>query len=84
MWHWPVLVIAQMLADGLTLPGRIALAAASLLLAAQSYRLVENPIRRSLRLRASTGKSLALGGLLTIGVLVLVGSFRITATATVR
>ena len=51
LWHWPVLVFAVGLYGEISLGTRVALAAASLVLAEASYRLVENPLRYARRLR---------------------------------
>jgi peptidoglycan/LPS O-acetylase OafA/YrhL len=47
LWHWPVLVLGAISLPINSLPYRIALAAASALLAALAYRFVEVPIRRN-------------------------------------
>ncbi|MFF5229323.1 acyltransferase family protein [Dactylosporangium sp. NPDC000521] len=62
LWHWPVLIIAPV-ALGMTaaLPLNLALAAASLALAAGSYWLVENQVRNRQVLRAKPVRGIALG-----------------------
>ncbi|HLI83425.1 MAG TPA: acyltransferase family protein, partial [Bryobacteraceae bacterium] len=45
LWHWPLLVLARALWPGLGVAGAIAVAIASLALAAGTHYLVENPIR---------------------------------------
>ncbi|HEY0000279.1 MAG TPA: acyltransferase [Actinoplanes sp.] len=54
LWHWPVLVIAeQAYGDALDAPTRAGLVLLSVVLAAVTYVCVENPIRRSGRLKRS-------------------------------
>lgn len=65
LWHWPVLVVVAALVDELSLPARLALAAASLLPAWLSYRFVEEPVRRSRRLAIRPAYGLALLGAAT-------------------
>ena len=74
LWHWPVLVLGPV-ALGLdpSLPLLSALAAVSLGLAAASYRLVENPVRRSGWLRARAPRGLAVGLALTTTCALLAG-----------
>jgi peptidoglycan/LPS O-acetylase OafA/YrhL len=60
LWHWPVLVFA----NAKTLGMRLVCVAFSLVLAIVSYRLVENPVRRSKRLAPSY--TLAMAACLTI------------------
>ena len=61
LWHWPMLIFAAVLAPGLGLGGRAAVALAALGVAALSYRFVETPIRRSRALASRPWLSLALG-----------------------
>ncbi|MEJ5946605.1 acyltransferase family protein [Pseudokineococcus basanitobsidens] len=66
LWHWPCLVLARLLTDGS--PTAVQTAGAvvvSFLLAAGSHALVEEPVRRSPWLSASTPRSLRLGAALT-------------------
>jgi peptidoglycan/LPS O-acetylase OafA/YrhL len=47
LWHWPILILAaQYVGHGLSLPAKLGLVAAALLLSCVSFALVENPIRR--------------------------------------
>ena len=65
LWHWPAMVFTRQLI-GLS-PMAVSLAVVgSLVVAAASYRLVENPIRRSVVLTRRVWASLASGALLTI------------------
>ena len=66
LWHWPVLVFAVGLYGEVSLGVRVALAAASLVLAEASYRLVENPVRHARRLRRPAA-GLALLAAVTVG-----------------
>ncbi|UVT16986.1 MAG: acyltransferase [Nitrospira sp.] len=45
LWHWPFLVFSEVLFPNITLPGKVVVAAASLMVAGLSYHLVENPVR---------------------------------------
>lgn len=47
LWHWPVLVLGALVLPAPGLPGRLALALGSLLLAAASFAMVERPLRRN-------------------------------------
>ena len=69
LWHWPFLVVGQ-LALGSTAPAlRIALAAASLVVAAGSYYLVEKPVRFAPKLTASHGPNWAMAGITIVALL---------------
>jgi peptidoglycan/LPS O-acetylase OafA/YrhL len=59
LWHWPVLVLAAEVAGPLDLPARLALVAASGLLAAVTLRQLEDPVRQSAALSARPGQVLA-------------------------
>ena len=66
LWHWPLLVLAPFaVGHPLGWAGRAAAVAASLALAILTLRYVERPIRYAPALRASAGRSLALGGAAT-------------------
>jgi peptidoglycan/LPS O-acetylase OafA/YrhL len=80
LWHWPCLILAGVLAGGAEAAGRnqagamiipahgwtaLAAVSVSFVLSAASYRLYENPIRRSAWLAAAKHRSLALGATLT-------------------
>src|SRR5215217_6727615 len=66
LWHWPLLILAPVVAGhALRLGQRLGLAAASGLLALATVKLVEDPVRFSPRLRARPSRSLALGAGLT-------------------
>ncbi len=69
LWHWPFLVIGQ-LALGSTAPAlRIGLAAASLVVAAGSYYLVEKPVRFAPKLTSSHGPNWAMAGITIVALL---------------
>ncbi|UVK46427.1 acyltransferase [Mesorhizobium sp. AR07] len=46
LWHWPVIVYAQMLAPDLSGPQRLGCGALALALSVFTYHLIENPVRR--------------------------------------
>ena len=47
LWHWPVIVYAQMLVPDLTGPQRLGCGAVALALSVLTYHLIENPGRRA-------------------------------------
>lgn len=55
LWHWPVLLLGAAVIQTPSLADRLALALLSLLLAAASHRLIEQPIRHNARLIAKPG-----------------------------
>ena len=80
LWHWPVIVFATILWPDLSLAGRLACLAATVGLSMLSYHLVENPVRLSGWLSASSIRSLGLAGLLTsLGVTLSYGASQIAA-----
>ena len=65
LWHFPLLAIADQVEPGpLRWTTRAVLLAVSLVLAIATYRLVENPVRHSARLRDRPGVSIGIGGAL--------------------
>ncbi|MFF5295321.1 acyltransferase family protein [Paractinoplanes globisporus] len=66
LWHWPVLMIASQAFGQLSGLGRAVLVLLSVGLAIITYALVENPIRRSGRLRRSHLLTAALAVLLSL------------------
>lgn len=71
LWHWPVLVIAEMyLQRSLRLPEALVLVAVALWLAMCSYIAVEVPIRSYPSLQASPARSLKFGAMLIASTLV--------------
>ena len=67
LWHWPFLVLAASALGPLALWLKVLLAVLSLMLAAVTFRFVENPVRLSPRLAADNARSLHLGGALSLG-----------------
>ena len=65
LWHWPLLVFASELYGDLSLAQRLLVVTLALALARASYRLVENPVRRSRELNR-TAYGLTLLGVLTV------------------
>jgi peptidoglycan/LPS O-acetylase OafA/YrhL len=75
LWHFPMLVLAQRQWGPLSAPARLGILVLSILVAAVSFRLVENPVRHSTRLAALPARSLVMGAsiaLVGIGASVLV------------
>jgi peptidoglycan/LPS O-acetylase OafA/YrhL len=71
LWHWPVLIIAPAALGILPGPRRnLVLAAGSLILAAITFRLVEDPVRRHRWLRAYPRRGLGFGLALSAGAVV--------------
>jgi peptidoglycan/LPS O-acetylase OafA/YrhL len=71
LWHWPVLMIASQAASKpLTLGQRAFWLGASIVAAAITYRFIENPIRYSKWLGRSWIRSVALGALIVVVLLV--------------
>jgi peptidoglycan/LPS O-acetylase OafA/YrhL len=66
LWHWPILVLATVAMTRLSFAGRVGCFCLTLLFAQASYRLVENPVRRSRWLSLGAVRSLGLGVTLTI------------------
>jgi peptidoglycan/LPS O-acetylase OafA/YrhL len=67
LWHWPVLLLAPALfGHALGLGARLAMVMVSLALAIATLYLVENPARFAVGLRSSPGRSLAVGGAVTV------------------
>lgn len=79
LWHWPFLVIGGAALGGAGPRGRIALALASLVVAAVAYRFVENPLRSAPRLARSNRLSMAFGAVM---VLITLGATQLLAART--
>ena len=67
LWHWPFLVLAASALGPLSLWFKIVLALLSLVVAALTFRFLENPLRLSPTLIADDRRSLRLGGALSVG-----------------
>jgi peptidoglycan/LPS O-acetylase OafA/YrhL len=65
LWHWPVLLLAPVVLGDLGLVGRVTMVVVSFGLAILTLHLIENPVRFASRLKASTRRSLVLGGALS-------------------
>ena len=66
LWHWPVLIFVPLLAGRELGPaGRLVAVSASFALAVLTLRYVERPVRYSIPLRRSAGRSLVLGSAVT-------------------
>lgn len=63
LWHWPFLVFALVLWPSLSPVGYILVVLASLLPTEISYRLIENPIRQSPKLKRLPARAIAVGAL---------------------
>jgi peptidoglycan/LPS O-acetylase OafA/YrhL len=67
LWHWPLIILTPyVLKHPLTTKDRLAIVALTLVLSAVSTRLIENPLRRTPRLRGRLRATFALGIALTI------------------
>ena len=74
LWHWPVLVFLVVEVPDVGLGGKLAAAAASLGLAAASYRWVEAPVRHAKRLQGRPGRSVGLAVALTVAGVAVAGA----------
>jgi peptidoglycan/LPS O-acetylase OafA/YrhL len=72
LYHWPVLILAAVVSRDLSQEVRWALAGASLIAGAVSWRLVEEPFRRARSLGRGSVRTLALAGAAVVVVAVLV------------
>ncbi|MFF8186481.1 acyltransferase family protein [Microbacterium sp. NPDC016588] len=75
LWHWPLIVFTEFLVPDATWPLLVAVAAASLLPAYASYRLLENPVRHNRTVTRHPLQGLSIGltaCMLTVGVFVVV------------
>jgi peptidoglycan/LPS O-acetylase OafA/YrhL len=62
LWHWPLLIVsAQATGNAVSFPQSLGLVAIAVLLSVVTYRLAENPIRRSTVLQKRTFASVSLG-----------------------
>ena len=72
LWHWPFIVFAGILFPEITVYGKIAAVVAALLIAALTYRLVEQPVRQS--------RSFASRSALTLGAAAAAIALSVTAS----
>ncbi|HXJ65242.1 MAG TPA: acyltransferase family protein [Actinomycetota bacterium] len=80
LWHWPVLLIAAAYAGrALPVDVNLLLVAGAFLLSILSFRLVENPVRRT-RLTRPVGTSAVLWGT-SVGLVLAVAAFNLHAIA---
>jgi peptidoglycan/LPS O-acetylase OafA/YrhL len=68
LWHWPVLALARDVNPALSFSGRVLCVTGSLIPAAVTHVLIENPIRFNSYLALRPVLSLSLAGLVTMGV----------------
>jgi peptidoglycan/LPS O-acetylase OafA/YrhL len=71
LWHWPILVLVAQRFGTLSVPENLLLVCVAIVISAATYKLVENPIRRSTYLTRSAWLSVGLG-LFLIGFVVAV------------
>jgi peptidoglycan/LPS O-acetylase OafA/YrhL len=71
LWHWPVLAIGQQLIPKNSVPIRLGWIAVASIVAAMTYRAIENPIRLQPFLIARSGLTL---GLAVLGMILCVGA----------
>ena len=76
LWHWPVLVIGRQLIPSDSIAIRLGWIAASALIAAGTYAVIENPIRFQPFLIARSGLTLGLAALGTILCVGAMGTWR--------
>ncbi|HEY4898797.1 MAG TPA: acyltransferase family protein [Candidatus Nanopelagicaceae bacterium] len=85
LWHWPVLVIPQIMAGGqLTLIKRISLGLLSIVLAALTEKFVERPFRRGFVITLRPLRNIGIAGLTAVLIAVLAFSVDYSATAALR
>jgi peptidoglycan/LPS O-acetylase OafA/YrhL len=68
LWHWPALILAPaIVGHSLSLAQKVAVALLSLVLAAVTTAVLEQPVRRSRWLSTRSARSLVVGGALSVG-----------------
>ena len=68
LWHWPALILAPaIVGHSLSLAQKVGVALLSLVLAAVTTALLEQPVRRSRWLSTRSARSLLVGGALSVG-----------------
>ncbi|WP_233575178.1 acyltransferase family protein [Cellulomonas sp. PhB150] len=79
LWHWPLIILLPFaLGAAMSWPMKLAILAASVLLAALTKVLVEDPVRSDRRLTGSVGRTFLVGGLcmaLTAGAATAAGAW---------
>ena len=76
LWHWPLLIIAARYAgDGLSIAQNTGLLVLAVIASALTYRLVENPVRRSQFLASRTRLTLGIGVALTVSTILVAQGF---------
>ena len=79
LWHWPLLIIpAQYATRELSAFQNTAWVLLAVVASAITYRLVENPVRRSKLLASRTGLSLAIGAIL-VGLTIFLAQWQIAS-----
>jgi hypothetical protein len=68
LWHWPVLVFGAALDGPLSPAGRLIAVAVALILAAASYRWIEQPVRTNANLAAQPRLSLGMAGAVAVAL----------------
>jgi len=85
LWHWPVLVLPAVAASvPLPLTERIALVIVAVVLAAATYRWVEDPLRRGRFIGSLPRRNLAMAGALTLAVAMISMSVDISSAASLH
>ena len=85
LWHWPVLVIPQVIVAGkLSLIARIGLALLSILLAALTEKFVERPFRRGFVISLKPMRNIAIAGIVSSLLAVLAFGTDYVATGDLR
>jgi len=85
LWHWPVLVIPQIIAGShLTLVKRISLGVLSIALAALTEKFVERPFRRGFAITLKPLRNIGIAGISAVLIVVLAFGVDYSATAVLR
>jgi len=75
LWHYPILILAAQRFGPLTVPENLLLVSVAILLSAATYRLVEDPIRRSTYVKRSAWLSIGIGLLVVALVVAMLSAF---------
>jgi peptidoglycan/LPS O-acetylase OafA/YrhL len=68
LWHWPIIVLGVIVLNTTDLLPRVALAVASIGVAAASTRFIEQPFRIAAGAPSTSGRALALSGAASLGI----------------